>query len=288
MNPVIAFIFFAFALAVPMLLLHPVLLGISFISAVCWLFCLRGRGAAGFLLKLVLPIMLLTAVMNPLFNHAGLTVLFYLKNNPITLEAVLYGLSSALMLGAVVTWFACFNRIFTSDKLIYLTGRLLPSLALLVSMALRFVPLFTRQTKRIALARRGAGMGAESGGAAERVKNALAVFSALMTWALEGSVVTADSMRSRGYGLHPRTSYAAYRFDRQDLMVAAVTFIGIAATVLMAAFRLMHVRYFPSYRINGPSPAFIAFSVLYALVLLLPTLMDLYEAYKWRLLRSKI
>ncbi len=287
-NPIAAFVFFAFALAVPMLLMHPVLLGISFFAAVLWLFLLDGKRALSFLLKFVLPVMLLTAVLNPVFIHGGVTVLFYLRDNPVTLEAVLYGLASALMLGAVVTWFACFNRIFTSDKLLYLAGGLLPSLALIISMALRFVPLFTKQAKRIALARRASGMGVGGGSILTRAKNGLMILSALITWALESSVTTADSMRARGYGLHPRRSFSNYRFDARDAAISAVTALGIGATGLAAGFSVASVRYFPSFRLNPPTPLFILFAVVFAAALLLPAALEAFEAYRWHLSRSKL
>ena len=282
-HPAAAFVFFAFALIMPMLLLHPVLLGISFAAAVTWSLMLRGRSQLGFLLKFVLPVMLLTAVLNPVFNHGGVTVLFYLRYNPVTLEAVLYGCASALMLGSVITWFSCFNAVFTSDKIIYLAGRLAPSIALILSMALRFVPLFTKQAKRIALAQRGAGMGTAGGSILARAKNGLSILSALITWSLEASVTTADSMRARGYGLHPRTSYSNYHFDGWDAVLTLFILVGLAA-----GYRVVSVRFFPSFRMNGITPLFILYSAVYALTLFIPAALDLYEAHKWHSSISKI
>lgn len=37
---------------------------------------------------------LLVAVTNPLFSHNGVTPLFYLNGNPVTLEAFVYGAGS--------------------------------------------------------------------------------------------------------------------------------------------------------------------------------------------------
>ncbi|MBO4879025.1 MAG: energy-coupling factor transporter transmembrane protein EcfT [Clostridia bacterium] len=287
-NPVIAFIFFAFALIMPMLLLHPVLLGISFCTGTVWLFCLRGRKALGLLLKFVLPVMLLTAILNPLFNHEGVTILFYLRDNPVTLESILYGCASAAMLGSVVIWFACFNAIFTADKIVYLTGRLAPSLSLVIAMALRFVPLFTAQAKRISLAQRGAGMSTSGGNIIKRAKNGLSILSGLITWALESSVTTADSMRARGYGLHPRRSFANYRFDGRDAAVGIALAVGILLSGLAAGFRIFSVRFFPSYRMNALTPLFFLACAAYALTLLLPTILNIEEALKWRSLRSEV
>ena len=287
-NPLVAFVFFAFALIMPMLLMHPALLGISLICALVWLFMLRGRRAFGYILKFVLPIMLLTAIINPLFNHAGITTLFYLRHNPVTLESIVYGIASAAMLASVVLWFACFNQIFTSDKIVYLLGRFAPGISLVVSMALRFVPLFTKQAKRIALAQRGAGMGVRGGSIIKRARSGLGILSALITWALESSVTTADSMRSRGYGLHPRRSFAKYRFDGRDALVGGLLALGMIACALASGFKLISIRFFPSYKANEATPLFIAFCAAYAATLLIPVIMNSIEAYRWHLLRSKL
>lgn len=287
-NPIVAFVFFAFALIMPMLVMHPVLLGISLICALIWLFMLRGKKAWGYILKFVLPVMLLMAIINPLFNHAGITMLFYIRDNPVTLESIIYGLASAAMLASVVLWFACFNRIFTSDKIVYLLGRFAPSISLVVSMALRFVPLFTKQAKRIATAQRGAGMGVGGGSLIARAKSGLSILSSLITWALESSVTTADSMRSRGYGLHPRKSFANYRFDGRDALIGAFIVLGMLSCALASGFKLISIRFFPSYRVNAITPLFLAFCAVYALTLLIPVIMNTVEGYRWHLLRSKL
>lgn len=164
--------------------------------------------------------MLLTAILNPIFNHKGLTVLFYLKRNPVTLESVAYGAASGVMLGSVLLIFSCFNRIITDDKILYLFGRIIPSLAVVISMALRFVPLFTTQAKKIALAQRCSDGDPASKSIGKRAKSGLFIFSALITWALESAVTTADSMRARGFGLHPRSFYTDFRFDGRDTVVS--------------------------------------------------------------------
>ncbi|MBR3298189.1 MAG: energy-coupling factor transporter transmembrane protein EcfT [Clostridia bacterium] len=287
-NPIVAFVFFAFALIMPMLVMHPVLLGISLVCALIWLFMLRGRKAIGYILKFVLPIMLLTAILNPLFNHAGITTLFYLRHNPVTLESIVYGASSAAMLASVVLWFACFNQIFTSDKIVYLLGRFAPSISLVVSMALRFVPLFSRQAKRISYAQRGAGMGTGGGSVIKRARSGLSILSSLITWGLETSVTTADSMRARGYGLHPRRSFANYRFDGRDALIGGLLALGMLCSALASGFKLISIRFFPSFKINEVTPLFIAFCAIYAITLLIPVIMNSIEAYRWHLSRSKL
>lgn len=94
------------------------------------------------------------AVINPLFSHNGVTPLFFLNGNPVTLEAVLYGLDIAVMLVAVLYWFKGYNHVMTSDKFLFLFGRAIPRLALVLSTALRFVPLLKVQIRRVSRAQR--------------------------------------------------------------------------------------------------------------------------------------
>ena len=53
---------------------------------------------------------------------------------------MLYGLASAALLSATLLWFTCYNTVMTSDKFIYLFGRVIPALSLVLSMTMRFVP----------------------------------------------------------------------------------------------------------------------------------------------------
>ena len=101
-----------------------------------------------FTLLYMLPLLLMAAIVNPAFNHEGGTLLTYLPSgNPLTLESIVYGLAAATMLIAVIIWFSCYTEVMTSDKFVYLFGRIIPALSLVLSMTLRFVPKFKAQIK---------------------------------------------------------------------------------------------------------------------------------------------
>lgn len=61
------------------------------------------------------------------------------------------------MMVTVITWFSCCNVVMTSDKFVYLFGKLIPALSLILSMTLRFVPRFTAQIKVVTQAQRCVG-----------------------------------------------------------------------------------------------------------------------------------
>ena len=123
-HPIVNLIYFIFVIGFAMMSLHPVSLGIAFWGAVSYSICLNGRRALYQNLRYMLPVVILTALINPAFSHQGVTILRYLPSgNPLTLESILYGIAAAVMLVTVLCWFSSFNRIMTSDKMIYLFGR---------------------------------------------------------------------------------------------------------------------------------------------------------------------
>lgn len=120
------------------------------------------------------------------------------------------------MLAAVISWFSCYTAVMTSDKFVYLFGRVIPALSLVLSMTLRFVPKFKAQLHVVSEAQRCVGRDVSDGSLLRRIRNAVTIFSIMVTWALENAIETADSMKSRGYGLPGRTAFSIYRFDERD------------------------------------------------------------------------
>jgi len=181
----------------------------------------------------MLPLLLVTTIANPLFSHAGVTTLAYLPSgNPLTLESILYGIWAAFLLATVITWFSCFNAVMSGDKLVYLFGRAVPALSLVLSMALRFVPRFTAQAKAIADAQKCLGRGVSDGNVFRRAKHGIKILSILVTWALENAIDTADSMKSRGYGLPGRSAFSIYRFEKRDKL--ALLFLAVCGGLVIA------------------------------------------------------
>ena len=287
-HPVVNFVFFAEVLGFSMFLLHPVCLVISLLCGAGYALCLNGRKAVGLCLKGVLPMMVFTAILNPIFSHEGITILTYLPSgNPLTLESVLYGLAAAAMLGAVVLWFSCFSAVITSDKFVYLFGRIIPALSLVLSMALRFVPRFGQQLRVVTRAQKCIGRDPSRGSLLHRIKCAGAILSVMVTWSLENGIDTADSMKSRGYGLPGRTAFSIFRFDKRDRQ-ALVLLLALGAAVLAgAALECLTWRYFPSMKWST-APLSLAVLAAYGALCAFPIILNRKEARKWKALRSNI
>lgn len=280
--------YFCGVIVCSMFFLHPVSLFLSLSGALAY--CLNLYGFRGLRLTLLylFPMMIAAALVNPLFNHGGMTILGYLRGNPITLESILYGVAIGTMFGTVILWFACYNKVMTSDKFLYLFGRILPSLSLIFSMVLRFVPRFQEQTKVIANGRTCIGKNVWQGTIRERTRNGIKILSVMVTWALENSMETADSMRSRGYGLPGRTTFSIYRFDARD----RIAFIALCFLLLLtaggAAFGSNYVQYFPAMKTADASPLGITAFFAYFLLCFAPVILNSLEELRWRHSESKI
>ena len=286
-HPFINFLYFSLVLIFTMFFLHPVCLVVSLLSAVTYSVYLGGRKAVRFSLRFILPMMLLAAVINPAFNHEGATILAYLpSDNPLTFESIFYGFAAAVMLGSVIIWFSCYNEVMTSDKFIYLFGRIIPALSLVLAMTLRFVPRFTNQIKVVAEAQRCIGRDVSEGSVLQRGKNGLHILSIMITWSLENAIETADSMKSRGYGLPGRTAFSIYTFDNRDKNVLIwLLFCGgyIISGWLAGG---LDWRYYPTMKGVPLSPFSVSFMVVYFALCLTPVILDFKEDLAWAKLRK--
>lgn len=274
-HPAVSFSYFALVIACAMFFMHPLCLALSLLGAGCCAAQLVGGRGLRQRIVWLLPMALLAALVNPAFVHQGATILTYFPSgNPLTLESILYGCASGVLLAAVVLWFVCVTDVITSDKVVYLFGRIIPALSLLLSMILRFVPRFVRRLRAVAQAQRHLGRDTQTGAPARRVRSALRVFSIVVTWSLESGLITADSMRCRGYGLPGRTSFSLYRFDRRDGAVALwLAFCGLylLGGGLAGGLRF---QYYPML-LSGPvTPLTVSFFAVYGLLCFTPVLLD--------------
>ena len=282
-HPIINFLYFVLVLVFTMFFMHPVSLVISLLSALAYSVCLNGTRAVRFSLTAILPMMLIAAVVNPIFNHEGATILTYLPSgNPLTLESMIYGVASAFMLAGVITWFSCYSAVMTSDKFVYLFGRVIPALSLVLSMTLRFVPKFKAQLQVVSEAQSCVGRDTANGSLLQRAKNGITILSILVTWSLENAIETADSMKSRGYGLPGRTAFSIYRFDGRDKL--ALLWLLFCGGYIILGWALGGLRwwYYPiiSGELMGAFP--VSLQLAYLALCLTPVIMNRMEVRKWK------
>ncbi len=283
-NPISVAIYFITVVGISMFSMDPVLISISLFGAVMLYLLLNGRNNIKTHLWSIL-FFIAMAVINPIFSHNGVTVLFVVNDSPITLEAIIYGFAMSGMIISVLYWFRIFSQIMTSDKLLYLFGALSPKIALIISMALRYVPLFSRQAKRVDMSQKALGLYKEES-LPDNIRAKTRIFSVMVTWALEHGITTADSMTARGYGIGKRSRFSLFRFTKNDFVLIITSVVLFALTLIFTSHT--DFSYYPAltFSANGYS-GYIGYSA-YFILALLPTLIEVKEALKWRYLISKI
>ena len=283
-NPAVAALVILSITGVAMFTVYPVFSALTLIGGMLYYTVRKGRysikGHLGFL-----ALFLILALANPLISHNGRTVLFILNNNPITLEAFLYGVNAAASMVGALYWLLCFTQMMTSEKLLYLTGKLSPKLSLVLSMALRSVPMYQAQAKKISDTQKAMGLFKDDNMIDDLLGN-MRIFSALATWALENGIITADSMTARGYGICRRTQFSAFRFGTADVLLLIADVILLAAAAF-AAHSITFV-FYPDITADTPDLIGVCGLTAYGILVLLPSVIEMEASLRWKYLRSKI
>lgn len=306
-HPLVNVLFFISIIAFGMLLRHPVYLVISFISSTAYYLKLSGKDGRKTVFRFLLPMLLFVVIINSFFNHYGVTTLFILPSgNNFTFEALVMGIVSGITVVSVIQWFFCCNEVVTEDKFMHIFGRILPKGALVVSMILRFVPLYRRRYKEISQARKSMGLNGTDSFIC-KMKNTFKNIGILVSWSFENAIETADSMKARGYGLKGRTYYSRFQWHTGDTLALILLVLFDALIIFGLVSNSAYCIYNPYVIINQPSEigttyiinelnltinpfGFLSIISLIAFTLLcfLPLTIDLKEDIKWHRLQSKI
>lgn len=287
LHPLVNLAYFVVIMLFTMFYQNPVLLGITGITTFAYSVYIGGGGQLKSNLCL-LPMMCVLGFINPLFNHRGETVLFYFMKEPITLEAVLYGMAAAAMIYDMILLFGIFQKIMTSDKLYFVLAMLLPMGAMLFTMTLRFVPMYKEQLEKMRMAQKGIGMDVSQGNIISKVRNGVELISGLLTWALENALETSDSMRGRGYGLSGRTYYHSVKFTKLDWKIACFEGACVAVLLIGVVKKIFIIQYYPSILWNcNDGLSYLIYGVFFLLAAF-PIMLDIKEESTWHYLKQKI
>ena len=285
-NPVTVFIYYMSTVIVSMFTMNPVLHIISFAGGIIQFMTIPAKGKFRthiwyFLIGLIL------ATIRPLFSHNGATVLFIVNDNPITKEAFIFGLNSAVMVVGVLYLFRVFSEIMTSDRLLYVFGKTSPKTALILSMGLKFIPMLRRQRKITADAQTAIGMNKDDT-AIDRTKGGLNVFSATVSWGLENGIITADSMAARGYGEGKRSVYSRFSFKRRDAVLTVIVFLLLIPVITAIIRGSFDTVFYPLFSVAKADTAAVCGYTGYAILMCIPIILRLSETLRWKYLMSKI
>ena len=146
-HPIVNFTYFMVIIGFAIVYMHPIFLFFSLFFSFLYLILIEGKQALMVGVRL-LPLVLVAILVNVLFNHRGSTILCYYPNgNPLTKESIIFGISASMMILASIFWLRLFHHVVHSDKLLYLFGKTVPKIALVLSMIFRFVPRMLQESK---------------------------------------------------------------------------------------------------------------------------------------------
>ena len=311
-HPVVNLIFYLLVLGTTMFQMSVGLVFISLFSAVVYYFMLKKTEGLKYC-AVVVGIIIVSAIINPLFSHKGGTLLFYLfTGNPVTLESIIYGLISAIIIGAMLLWFSTFNQVMGVERILGAIGKVLPNVSLLITMIMRFIPQYTRHQRKVSIVNKvnkrnyGEKINLLNREKTEKenvieackkqkkkngidkiiysIKEGSRTFSITTTWALENSIYTADSMKARGFGTGRRTNYSNYKFQKRDYLLMGWLVILWLVVVFSLEREKVYTYYYPFIQVKNNVVVYL----IYGLLCLTPVLINVKEEIRWLILKSRI
>ncbi|MCM1286108.1 MAG: energy-coupling factor transporter transmembrane protein EcfT [Acetobacter sp.] len=277
-NPKAVLLFFISEITATLLIFNPIYLCISFLSAFVYKLIIDGKKAVLYLIKFIIPLVVLISVFNMLFVHTGVTEIFTLFDMSFTLESLFYGFCQGIMFAAVIIWMSNYSKAVTSEGLLAVFGRKAPNISLVFSMILTFIPRLKRNLDEIndasALLDNGEG----------KIKKGISNLSALISMTLEESIETADSMKARGFN-NNRTPYSKYPFSFKDFVLIAIELIFLGALIFFKASGKTIFIFEPRIYVEGVN---IVSVIIFSSLSFIPVMIDLGEELRWLYLKQKI
>lgn len=284
-HPAVNIICFAAVIAGTIAFQHPIFLAISFLCAFVYSIKRNGWKALAFN-AVLLPLIAVFALYYSSYHHFGVTVLLQnMIGNNMTLESLVYGCVLGVVVAGVLMWFSCVFSVFTTDKVVYLFGKVSPRLSLFLAILLRMVPRIKKEAKKINTAQQGIGRGANQGHLWQRFRNALRIFSMLVTWTVDSLTAVSESMRSRGSSLRGRRAFSIYRFDNRDRAYVIGLFLCLTLTMMAVLLGQTHMVYDPRIIWTRVNPTL---CIGYAVLCLMPLGLELWTEYRFKKARERV
>ena len=101
-HPAVLFIYYVLALVFSMISMHPLLALASLCGSFLFYAFLNGGRKTLSQFFFCVGMFVIMAGINAMYVHNGETILFFMNDNPITLEALIYGVVSSVMLVSVL------------------------------------------------------------------------------------------------------------------------------------------------------------------------------------------
>ncbi len=285
LNPLTIMIYYVSVIGIIMFQMNPVMIVIALVGSIYMNYMYEDSVSLK-KTKGYIGIFFIIALINPVFYHNGITVLFYLNDKPITLEALIYGIVMSATIILVIQLCGMMSKILSSDKILYLIGKISNKAALIISMALKLIPQYRKQADSIRETQKLLGFYKEDT-IFDKVKGNLYVFSAVVTWSLEHSMETADSMRGRAYGTRKRTQYSNYKITMEDILIILLMLILDVLLIITMLVVNVNTVYYPAFFMPALSIEVCCYYVMYGILVSIIPIICTWEKIKWKYLMWK-
>ncbi len=218
-----------------------------------WIMYFSSRLSVKLILKSIkplLPIILLTTILQ----------LYYIKDGDLLFQWRFISITDKAVFTAIFIAARIFTLLLVSSLLTYTTAptdltdaieKLLSPLklfkievhtfAMMMTIALRFIPTLIDEIDRIMSAQKARGADFESGNLVNKVKALIPVFIPLFISAFKRAIELADAMSCRCYtGGEGRTRLRVMKFGWRDIVAAVIT-LGVCAGVIVLNIFFVHL-----------------------------------------------
>ena len=270
-----------------MMLIHPVFLAVSAITAAAFYITVKGRKAKSFLFGMI-PLFLMLSFINPLFNTYGDRVLFTWWERPALHAGGTCVRNKPCCDGSdhSFLWFASYSFVMTSDKFLYLFGKAAPSVSLVLTMILRLLPNYEKRSRRSAMQ--------EKASACPQRMEPQRKSRAWTDHRIRDDLL--GSGRRHHHGRQYAQPWVWYRekndifpvrFEKRDKILLAIMAGFLAIVIFCCIMGGSSAQYTPEFLV-AMSPYTVVGAVAYGAFLALPTAVNITEEIIWHILRSKI
>lgn len=208
-------------------------------------------------LKAILPILIITALLN----------VFYTDNGMILLDWWIFTVTTGGVFRALFMAARIILLILSSAVLSYTTsptsltgaiesllkplkyiglGNAVHTMAMTMTIALRFIPTLIEETEKIMNAQKARGANLDSGNVIQRVKALLPILIPLLISSVRRAYELAEAMECRCYnGGEGRTKYRLMRYSMLDFVAAVVLMVVFSGVILLNIFEELVLKFIP-------------------------------------------
>lgn len=194
-------------------------------------------------LKPLIPIILLTSVLQLYYNNTGDVLLSYKKisitdGGIYTAIFIVIRIVALLVISSVLTYTTAPTDLTDAIEKLLSPLRIfkvdIHTFAMMMTIALRFIPTLIDEIDRIMSAQKARGADFESGNLLKRIKALFPIFIPLIISSFKRAFELADAMSCRCYvGGKGRTRMRKMRFSYRDAIAGVVTVIVCGAIIFM-------------------------------------------------------